>query len=249
MCFFVVSFTKAQTCSIVFTSSDTSLYFTTKLNDKIQNSVFVNNIRLTGIEANNKYLARIKLKNDTTELRQTIFLLDAGFTHFYEIDKKGVHLKKIAPTLNEEPDPNQYLVVCDGFNRPIEAPIKNVIDTSKTDTTYFEDHYEMPDYNGKIGCPYPLKEEEFNGIFLELKQKSLEDDRLAFIKEQFNNTCITSEQLSLLFGVFEFEETKLDFGLFIYPFIFDIDRFFDVAKNNLKYESHLVQIKETYKVD
>lgn len=222
------------------------MYFSTKLNDQIQNSVFVNNIRLTGIQPNNKYIAKLKFKNDTLELMETLFILDAGFTHFYKVDKKGVHLKKIAPTINEKPDPNQYLVVCDGFNRPREAPINNFIDTPKTDSTYFEDHYEMPDYDGKIGCPYPLKEDEFNALYLELKQKKLEDDRLTFIKEKFNNACITCEQLNLLFEIIEFEETKLDFGLFIYPFIFDIDRFFDVAKNNLKYESHIEEIKNEF---
>lgn len=242
--------TKAQTCSVVFESSDTNLYFTSKLNQQIQNSVFVNNIKLTGLEANNKYLAQVKFKNDTIELRETLFLLDANFTHYYKVDKKGIRLKKIAPTLDEKPDPNQYLVVCDGWQRP-PKPIATLIDSNviKEDTLAFENHYQLKDYEGKIGCPWPLGDDDFNAIYIELQQQNLEDDKLAFIKEQLDTACLLTEQISKVFSVLEYEDTKLNFGLYAYPKTLDIDRFFDIAKQHLKFESHLEEIREKYKVE
>lgn len=241
---------KSQTCTVVFESSDTNLYFTSKLNQQIQNSVFVNNIKLTGLEANNKYLAQLRFKNDTIELRETLFLLDANFTHYYTVDKKGIHLKKIAPTLDEEPDPNQYLVVCDGWQRP-PKPIASLIDSNvtKEDTLAFENHYQLKDYEGKIGCPWPIKEDDFNAFYIELQQQNLEDDKLAFIKEKLDTACLLTEQISKVFTVLEYEDTKREFGLFVYPKTFDIDRFFDIAKQHLKFESHIQEIRERYKVE
>lgn len=241
--------TKAQTCAVVFESSDTNFYFTSKLNQQIQNSVFVNNIKLTGLTPNNKYLAELQFKNDTIELRETLFLLDAGFTHFYKVDKKGIRLKKIAPTLDEKPDPNQYLVVYDGWQKP-QKPVKSLIDSNEIekDTIEFESHYQLKDYEGKIGCQWPLNDDNFNALLIELKQKKLEDDKLAYLKEQLDTACILTEQLSKVFTTLEYEESKLDFGLFIYTKTFDVDRFFDIAKQHLKFESHIEEIREKYKV-
>ena len=217
--------TKAQTCSVVFQSADTNLYFTSKLNQKIQHSVFVNNIRLTGLEANNKYLAQSQFKNDTTELRTTLFLLDAGFTHFYQVDKNGIYLKKMVPSLGETPDPNQYLVVCEGFNRPIK-PLPALVDTTTKDSVAFQDHYQMEGYEGKIGCPYPIKEEELAKLRLILLNETLEDNKLEKVKtaiQDMEAPCFTIDQLKILIPLFEYEETKLAFAKVIVHSIFDVD--------------------------
>lgn len=240
------SISYTQTCSIVFQSSDTSLYFKSTINKRIQHPVFVNNVKLTGLQTNNKYLAELSFKGDTLKLRATLFLLDQGFVHYYEVTEEGIKLKKIAPQLDENPDPNQYLVMVEQFSPPIQL-IGDTIPVKK-DSLDNLDHYIMKDYKGKIGCPWPIKEDEFNAIYIELKQQNLEDDKLAFIKEKLDTACITSEQLSKVLAVFEYEESKLDFGLFIYPKTFDIDRFFDIAKQHLKFESHIAEIREKYKV-
>ncbi|MCB0410039.1 MAG: DUF4476 domain-containing protein [Flavobacteriales bacterium] len=242
----IIGFSKAQTCSVIFKSADTSVYFTSSLSAEIQNTVFVNNIKLTGLPANNKYLARIKFKNDSTELRQTLFLLDAGFTHFYEIDKKGIHLKKIYPTLDDTPDPNQYLVVCEGgWQRP-PRPVATLIDSTKKDSSAIKDHYQMPDYEGKVGCPYPIKDEEFNALRLAISNENLEDDKLAITKETLQNSCLTSIQINLLFPLFEFEETKFELAKMLYPITFDVDRYIETISKHLKFESHIDEIKTKY---
>jgi len=245
-CLIYSSISYAQTSTIVFQSTDTSVYFTSILNKKIQNTIYVNNIKLTGLDANNKYLAELSFRNDTVKLRATISLLDQGFVHYYEVNKKGIKLKKIAPELDDTPDPNQYLVVCEKFAPPV-PPLLIDTDTIKKDTLI--PHFKMKDYDGKIGCPWPIKDDDFNAIYIEFKQQNLEDDKLSFIKEKLDTGCITSAQLSKVFAVFEYEESKLDFGLFIYPKTFDIDRFFDVANQHLKFESHIAEIREKYKVN
>ena len=82
-----------------------------------------------------------------------------------------------------------------------------------------------------------------------MQQKNLEDDKLDFIKEKLDTACLLTEQISKIFSVLGYEDTKLDFVLFIYPNTFDIDRFFDIAKQHLKFESHSEEIKEHYKVE
>ena len=238
------SISYSQTCSVVFQSTDTSLHFKTRLNRKIQHTVFVNDIKLTELQANNKYLAELSFENDTIKLSTTIFLLDQGFVHYYKVTKKEIKLIKIAPDLDNTPDPNQYLVKVDKFTPTLIKPAKD--STSIIDSLANLNHYKMKDYEGKIGCPWPIKDDEFNAIYMEYKQQNLEDDKLLFIKEKLDTACITSIQLSKVLAIFEYEESKLDFGLFIYPKTFDIDRFFDIAKQHLKFESHIAEIREKY---
>jgi len=243
----VIAFTtKAQTCSVVFQSIDTSLYFTSSLNQQIQNSIFVNNIRLTGLEVNNKYLAQIHFKNDTIKVTHRLFLLDAGFTHYYQIDKKGIYLKKIVPSLKEIPDPNQYLVVCEKFNPPI-APVA-LIDTnqSKIDTLVLKDHYHMEGYEGKIGCLYPIKEEEFSKLRLILLNATLEDTKLDNIKtaiQDMEAPCFTIEQLKTLVQLFEYEETKLEFAKFVASSIFDVDNVGNLS-SAFDFENSIEELKQ-----
>lgn len=238
--------TKAQTCSVVFQSIDTSLYFTSSLNQQIQNTVFVNNIRLTGLEVNNKYLAQIYFKDDTVKITHSLFLLDAGFTHYYQVDKKGIYLKKIVPSLKETPDPNQYLVVCEKFSPAIAPVILPDTNQSKVDTLAVRDHYHMEGYEGKIGCPYPIKEEEFSKLRLILLNATLEDTKLDNIKtaiQDMETPCFTIDQLKTLVQLFEYEETKLDFAKFVSSSIFDIDNVSNLS-SVFDFENSIEELKQ-----
>lgn len=218
---------KAQTCSALLQSKDSNLLFKISLNRIVQHQDFTNNIRLTGLEANNKYMIDITFKDDSTTIRKTLYLLDANLIHLYEITKKGLQLKKMLPELNYTTKNELIIAYIENENyQPILAK-----DTVKTDTTYvipFDSYYELEDYKGKLGCPWPIKEPEFAELRSLILNETLEESKLEKIKyaiRDMDSACVLVEQTQQLIVLFDYEETRLDFAKFMFAFTFDIDNY------------------------
>ncbi len=239
----------SQKCAIVISSTDTTLQFKVTLNKENQTENYLSNVKLTGLNVNYKYEVKVQLKDDTTQLKTILFLLDEGFTHYYSVDKKGIYLKKISPTINDDSSIPQTTIDCEKYPPPLPAPVFDSTEIAFVDSIALKNHYKLKDYDGKIGCPWPMKEDEFNAFFIELKQVNLDEARLTFIKEQLDTACLLTTQIRKLFETLEYEDLKLRLGLFVYPKTFDVDRFFDIAKQHLKFESHIEEIREKYKVE
>ena len=237
----------AQQTSVVIKSSQENQLFQAKMNNFLLNKTPVNNLKVTGLVPQGKYFLEVQFENDTIifipPFGGTVNVIDVGFYHLYVVNEKGIHLKKIAPDYEVE-DPNQ-LVVKFGATAIVKVDTILKTDSVLIDTT---EHFQMVNYNGKIGCPWPIKDDEFANFKINLNNQRLEDDKLNYCKEYLTNLCLTAKQIAEVLLVFEYEETKLDFAKFIYPRTFDLDNFITEIRPRFKFENSLDQLKQEFKI-
>lgn len=244
-CLLLVNNLIGQHCSVVLTS-DTE--FKIALNRKAQHKAFTKQLRINNLTANNKYYAEISFKNDSTMKRTTLFLLDEGFLHFYEVSKKGLQLKKIIPEASYR-STKEIKTVTYQENKILLPEDTVKTDTSALDTAYvapFANYYHLEDYKGKIGCPFPIKEEKLAELKTIMLNENLEEVKLEKVKTAITNldsVCVLLDQVKELAMLFEYEETKLEFSKFMSPYFFDID---NVGKLEevFNFENSMVELKE-----
>lgn len=232
----------AQQTSVVLKSNAPDLLFQATINKLLVNSKYVNDLKITGMVPQGKYTLELILQNDTHIFKIPLTILDDGFCHYYQVTPKGVFLTKIAPDYEVLTD-NQTILK---FGAPalVDTVIKK--DTIKTNLT---EHYQMPDYNGKVGCPWPIKDDEFKSFKLNLNNQRLEDDKLAYCKEYLAQACLISKQVAEVLAVFEYEESKLIFAKFIYPRTFDVDNFLPETRKFFKFENSIDQLKKEFEIE
>lgn len=235
----------AQQTSVVVKSSNEAKLFQASINNFLVNKTATNNLKVTGLIPQGKYYLEIRFVNDTAVFKTPLNIVDVGFYHLYVANEKGIQLKKIAPDY-EVIEPNQ-LVVKYGAQAIDTAKVDTVL---KTDTTIIDttNRYQMPDYYGKVGCPWPIKDDEFAAFKLNLNNQRLEDDKLAYCKEYLASSCLIAKNVAELLTVFEYEETKLAFAKFIYPRTFDLDNFLPETRKHFKFINSIDQLIQEFKI-
>ncbi len=236
----------AQQTSVVIKSEQENTLFQASINNFLLNKTPVNQLKVNGLIPQGKYYLAIRFANDTTVFKTPINIVDEGFYHWYVVNDKGIQLKKIAPDY-EVIEPNQ-LVVKYGVQAIDTAKVDTVL---KTDTTVIDttNRYQMPDYYGKVGCPWPLKDDEFATFKLNLNNQRLEDDKLAYCKEYLANSCLIAKQVADVLTVFEYEEAKLALAKFIYPRTFDLDNFLPETRKHFKFTNSIDQLIQEFKIE
>lgn len=234
----------AQQTAVVVKSSDPTQLFQASMNNFLLNQTPVSNLKVIGLIPQGKYFLEVRFYNDTQVFKTVVNVLDIGFYHQYEVDKNGIRLKKIAPDY-EVKETNQ-LVVKFGA-KPIDTL---TTDTIVKDSLIAEqtEHYQLADYDGKVGCPWPMKDDDFAAFKLNMQNQRLEDDKLNYSKEYLVNNCLLTKQIAELMMVFEYEETKLDFATSIYPNTFDVDNFISTLRSSFKFESSLDKLKQQFNI-
>ena len=101
-------------------------------------------------------------------------------------------------------------------------------ETTTTTTTTTTDHYIMQGYEGDIGCPWPMTDEDFEQAKATILSKSFDDTRLSMAKQIIRSNCMFSDQIRDLVGSMEFEDTKLDLAKFAYGYAYDVGNYFKV---------------------
>ncbi len=90
------------------------------------------------------------------------------------------------------------------------------------------DHYNMPGYNGPIGCPWPMSAGDFNDAKASIKKQTFSDSQFKVAQQVFNSNCLTSAQVKEIMMIFTFEETKLEFAKYAYGRTFDLGNYYKV---------------------
>ena len=193
------------------------------------------------------YNIKINFENDTAFIQKNIYIIDDGLAHIFNVSKKAIQLKKIIPSTSYIKPEDQLAIV---FLEDISLSVDTIkTDTNQTkDTTYvvpFSNYYKLEDYKGRIGCPFPIKDEqksELRGLILveNLEESKIEKVKLAI--QDLDSACVLVDHIRELTELFEYEETRLEFINFISPYIFDIDNYerlyplfnFDNSKEELK---------------
>ncbi len=104
--------------------------------------------------------------------------------------------------------------------------------------------YAMPGYTGLVGCPWPMSASEFNDAKTSIGSKNFEDMRLSIAKQVATDRCFTVEQVKGIMGLFNFEDSKLDFAKFAYDHTYDVSNYFKV-NDAFTYESSIEEL-DTY---
>ena len=91
-------------------------------------------------------------------------------------------------------------------------------------------------------CGFPTSDTEFEGISSAISDNTFEDSKLSIAQEITENKCLTSTQIKKVMELFTYEETKLDFAKFAYPYCFDPDNYFQVY-SAFTFESSIGELK------
>jgi hypothetical protein len=83
-------------------------------------------------------------------------------------------------------------------------------------------------YTGKVGCPVPLSPNEFNDMKQTISSKDFENTKLTIAKQILQNNCLTATQVREIVGLFDFENTRLDYAKFAYDRTYDIGNYYKV---------------------
>lgn len=101
--------------------------------------------------------------------------------------------------------------------------------------------YVLPGYNGPIGCPYPISQQEFAQIKESVKSKSFEDSKLTIAKQVLNSNCLLTSQVKELMMLFTYEDSRLDFAKAAYGHTFDIGNYYQL-NDAFEYESSIDEL-------
>jgi hypothetical protein len=103
-----------------------------------------------------------------------------------------------------------------------------VTSTTTGGTVATADHYDMPGYNGAVGCPWPMEQNDWEQAKRSIEAKDFEDSKLTIAKQVIGNNCIVADQVRELMMLFDFESNKLDLAKFAYKYTYDLGNYFKV---------------------
>jgi hypothetical protein len=101
----------------------------------------------------------------------------------------------------------------------------------------------VPGYSGPVGCPMPVSESEFNQMKESIRAKSFEETKLTISKQILKDNCVTSAQVRDLLGLFDFENTKLEFAKYAYSKTYDTGNYYKV-NDAFEFESSVDELNK-----
>lgn len=234
----------------VFIEAEEQVLFQLSVNEKKQTEDYISKVQLIGLNKQQNYKLTFNFKDDTLQHTTSIYIMDDGVSQHYLLKNNKLELLKVLfPPHQQQVDSSVFIIQ---LKEKIVAVIPETKDTLsiKEDTLAqkvpFDDYYRMPDYEGEIGCPWPLKDEELNEVKLKINNLSI-DDRKIDVYNDFRQSkldfCITVEQLRSVVILFEYDEFKMEIVKNSYPFIYDKDNILLLEKD-FSYQNSFEELKK-----
>lgn len=88
------------------------------------------------------------------------------------------------------------------------------------------DHYVMSGYNGPIGCPWPMNENQFNDALRSISSRTFDDEKATVAKQITGSNCLTVQQARAIMMQLSFDSAKLDYAKFAYDKTYDIGNYY-----------------------
>jgi len=266
---FVMNSLNAQNCEAIFFNQDGNK-FQIILNGVLQNSDYETNVKVTDLSFQASYKVTIKFENNQfNDVLKTVYMVDQNTQYTYNIKKngKGIYVLRMASAVPiaqaPKSNPTQSVIVMN-VNVNVNDGVANT-GTATTSTTYSEtttttstisstpnepnesvvpeeQHYVMTGYNGPIGCPYPMSDENFNSAKKSIASKSFSDSKLTLAKQITNSNCLTSDQAKQIIMLFDYEATKLEYAKFAYGH-YDIGNYYKV-NDAFDFESSIKELDD-----
>ncbi len=103
--------------------------------------------------------------------------------------------------------------------------------------------YVMPGYSGPTGCPWPMQASDFAAAKNTIASKGFEDSKMTIAKQLISSNCLFASQVREIMGLFDFEQSKLDFAKFAYGYTYDIGNYFKV-NDAFEFESSIDELNQ-----
>lgn len=104
-------------------------------------------------------------------------------------------------------------------------------------------NYVMPGYSGKIGCPWPMQQPDFEESKKSVASKNFEDSKLTVAKQIAGANCLLCSQVKEIMQLFNFEESKLDFAKFAYDHVYDVNNYYKL-NDAFSFESTIEELNQ-----
>ncbi len=82
--------------------------------------------------------------------------------------------------------------------------------------------------NTGYNCFQPMDAASFSQALNTINNSSFDSDKLSLAKNIAQTNCLTSDQVYQIMQTFSFENTKLEFAKFAYPYVYDPQNYFKV---------------------
>lgn len=232
-----------------FIEAEEQVLFQLAINEKKQTETYVSKVQLIGLNKQQNYKLTFNFKDDTLQHTTSIYIMDDGVSQHYVLKNNKLELLKVLfPPHQQQVDSAVFTIQLQEKIVVVIPETKDTIEMEKDSLAQvpFDDYYRMPDYEGEIGCPWPLKDEELNEVKLKINNLSI-DDRKIDVFRDFRQSkldfCITIEQLRSMIVLFEYDEFKMEIVKNSYPFIYDKDNILLLEKD-FSYQNSYEQLKK-----
>lgn len=244
--------------------------FSVVLNGVLQNSSPETNIKVTGLPAPT-YKLRIIFENPELPKVDRNLTLSRDLEVTYCIKKNSknqyvlrfqnqVKLSQALPPARSQliipysvnPGPSHQLAMQNQTttttvnNVNISGSTVNINVTSEVNASQSEErheHYVMPGYNGRVGCPNPLTPLDFEKVKQTISDKSFEDSKLQIAKQVTTSNCLFASEVKEIMELFSFEKSRLDFAKFAYKFTYDIGNYYTI-NDAFHFESSIKELND-----
>lgn len=92
------------------------------------------------------------------------------------------------------------------------------------------------------GC-YEMSRSDFNQALASIESKTFSDSKLTLAKQITKSNCLNSGQIAHITGLFDFEDTRLEYAKFAYIYCFNPENYWKV-NNSFQFESTIEELDE-----
>ncbi len=115
--------------------------------------------------------------------------------------------------------------------------------TSTVTNAAVTDNYILEGYNGRIGCPWPITNADFQEAKRTIESKSFDDTKLDLAKQIIQSNCMFADQVRDLVELMSFDDSQLELAKFAYGYTYDPGNYFKVSQA-FNFESSVEELNE-----
>ena len=228
----------AQSNTLIITI-DEEEKFSVFINDVRQNIEALSAFKITDLKLETYEVSIVFESEWMKEIKKSIALSGLGTEYVYKIEqnKQGKYILKF---ISEEPiaevQSKKNYKVLPYTSTPPNSPYTTTITTSegttisKTDSSNQKASFILKNYKGNYGCPNPMNEDRFTGVMEKLENKMGDAEKVAFAKQQTENSCLLTTQVHAIIETFSMESSRLDYAKYAYAYTLDIDNFHSLTE-------------------
>lgn len=97
-----------------------------------------------------------------------------------------------------------------------------------TGTEVIEPVVYVAGYTGRIGCPGPIS--NINSIKSAIEDEDFSDDKIMVAKQALRGKCLTTDNVTSIMDLFDFEDKKLEFAKYAHDYTYDVDNYYKINK-------------------